>query len=154
MSARPTIAIDFDGTLVAHEYPVIGHEVPGAVASVLEIQRYANVILWTMRSKVTLVDALVWCEQRGIQLWGVNQNPDQVRTGWSTSHKQYAHAYIDDAAIGCPLIEAPETRLTRERGRPMVDWARVMPMLRERFGWPVPDASEEPGRGEPGGVVL
>lgn len=138
MSFRPLIAIDFDGTLVAHEYPSIGREAPGAVAAVLEIQQHAAVLLWTMRDRERLAEAVEWCRRQGIVLTGANCNA--LQGSWTSSPKMYAHAYVDDAAIGCPLIDPPSTRLTRDRARPMVDWARVMPMLRERFGWPVPAA--------------
>ena len=115
------IAIDFDGTLAKHEYPDIGEEVPEAVRVVKKLQsRGDQLILFTMRSREQLVEAVQWCEDRGINLYAVNHNPDQRY--WTESPKVYAHIYIDDAAIGCPLIEEGD-------GRPYVDWLEIERML-------------------------
>ena len=113
---RFVIAIDFDGTLVDHVYPKIGDPVPGA----LEWCRYlqgvgANLILHTVRSGRELDEAVEFCRHNGLGLFGVNENPEQA--AWSTSRKIYAHLYIDDAALGCPLLPC-----IRRGGRPCVDW--------------------------------
>jgi len=123
------IAVDFDGTCVTHEYPKIGKDI-GAV-SVLKkwVEHGHKLILWTMRAgkgfnynatgySKELEVAVSWLLRRGITLWGVNENPEQFK--WSTSPKAYAHLYIDDAALGCPLIVNPELS-----DRPFVDWSRV-----------------------------
>ena len=119
------IAVDFDGTLCEHKYPAIGREVPGAFPVLHELQAQGyKLMLWTMRSNVpgkdgpVLTEAVEWCRARGIEFWAVNQNPDQQT--WTTSNKQYAHIYIDDAALGCPLRESFGSTT-----RPMVDWAKV-----------------------------
>jgi hypothetical protein len=118
-----TIAVDFDGTCVDHLYPDIGRSVPHAVDSLREIARRGHrIILWTMRSGDELDRARQWFEEWCIPLHGVNENADQ-RT-WTKSPKVYAHHYIDDAAVGCPLRENP-----RHGGRPYVDWQRVMEIL-------------------------
>ena len=117
------IAVDFDGTIVEHRYPDIGRPVPGAIEALLEFQGLgARLILWTMRSDGqrdgdVLTLAVEWCRKRGLEFWGVNQNPEQ---SWSRSPKAYAHRYIDDAAVGCPLRPS----LTAG-ARDMVDWERV-----------------------------
>lgn len=116
------IAVDFDGTLVTHEYPEIGAPVPYAFESLRELQeRGVKLILWTIRSDtgihgLKVRDALEFCKKQGIEFWGVNCNPTQ--RAWSESRKAYAHLYIDDAALGCPLIY-PET------GRPYADWSKI-----------------------------
>lgn len=112
------VAVDFDGTCVDHRYPDIGGDVPGAVAALQAmIARDWKIILWTMRSGETLDAARQWFADHGIPLWGENRNPDQH---WSQSPKAYAHHYVDDAAVGCPLRENPRTG-----GRPYVDWDKV-----------------------------
>lgn len=122
------IAVDFDGTLVEHKFPKIGDENPGAVETLKEcIALGARVILWTMRSDQqsagdVLTDAVNWLKERGIEPWGINENPEQ---DWTGSPKAYAQIYIDDAGIGCPLIKSPTG------GRPMVDWRRIRPILIE-----------------------
>lgn len=113
------VAIDFDGTIAEHEFPEIGPEVPGAIDRLKSWQRQGHrLMLWTMRSGDTLEQAVQWCAERGLHFWAVNENPEQQDTGWSTSNKQYAHRYIDDAAVGCPLTENPY-------GRPYVDWSKI-----------------------------
>ena len=98
-----TIAIDFDGTCVMHEYPKIGKENEGCVDVLKELVREGHkLILYTMRSGKTLKQAVDWFKERGIPLWGINENPTQ--SAWTFSPKIYANMYIDDAACGCPLI--------------------------------------------------
>ena len=121
------VAVDFDGTLVDCRYPDVGAEVPGAVTWLRKLQEAgASLILWTMRSGRTLEDAVTWCESRGIRLFGVNVNPTQE--WWTASPKAYAHVYVDDAAVGCPLRINP-----RAGGWPMVDWDVVGPAVWQEF---------------------
>lgn len=116
-----TVAVDFDGTVVTHEYPVIGDDI-GAVPVLKELVAAGNnLILWTMRSGATLEEAVNWFRLRGIPLWGINENPTQ--SSWTSSHKAYANIYIDDAGIGIPLIENELSQ------RPYVDWVKVRELL-------------------------
>lgn len=132
-----TIAIDFDGTMVTDEFPRVGSPNPGAIETMKWlIQRGVKIILFTMRSHdsyysdVTgrlskrtefsnkpsvLDDAIHWCEDNGIKLYGVNKNPSQI---WSNSRKVYADYYIDDRCIGIPLT--PDG---------IVDWYKVKNIL-------------------------
>lgn len=120
------IAVDFDGTICDHVFPDIGREVPGAFAWLKRFQEAgARLILWTMRSDGqrhgdTLTQAVNFCEANGITFWGINSNPEQ--SSWTSSPKQYAHVYIDDAAFGCPLVVNP-----RASGRDYVNWDEVGP---------------------------
>lgn len=115
------IAVDFDGTLVQHEYPGIGDPVPYAFETLRRcVERGALVILWTMRSGTNLADAVATCEDHGLKLHGVNENPAQH--SWTKSPKAYAHVYVDDAALGCPLVASTG-------GRSHVDWTAVAPRL-------------------------
>lgn len=111
------IAVDFDGTLVEHEYPRIGRELDGAADVLKEMLGYGvKLCLNTIRDGIQLEEAVEWCMGRGIDLWGINENPNQHT--WNQSRKMYATIYIDDAALGCPLISEPGKR-------PYVDWVRV-----------------------------
>lgn len=132
------IAIDFDGTCVTHAFPQVGKDI-GAVPVLKELVANGHrLILYTMRSDraeknptghsdiedVTgnfLTDAINWFESNGIPLYAIQQNPSQSQ--WTTSNKCYAHLYIDDAALGCPL-EWPDGA-----DRPFVDWASVRTIL-------------------------
>ena len=124
MSIQRIIAVDFDGTCVTHEYPEIGLEVPNAVKVLKKlVQNEVRIILWTIRSGEYLREAVEWFTKREIKLWAVNKNPQQ--RFWSKSPKAYAPAYIDDAAIGCPLI-FPE-----DGSRPYADWFAIEKLLEE-----------------------
>jgi hydroxymethylpyrimidine pyrophosphatase-like HAD family hydrolase len=111
------IAVDFDGTIVTHEYPNIGTPVPFALETLISlVERGHKIILYTMRSNSYLMDAVAYLQQNGVDLYGVNFNPDQKT--WTNSPKIYAHYYIDDAAVGCPLIVG-------KHPRPYVDWSKI-----------------------------
>jgi len=115
------IAVDFDGTCVTHEYPKVGRDI-GAVPVLRRIvESGGKLILWTMRSGHQLDDAVQWFNQQGIPLYGVQRNPSQ--DSWTSSPKAYAQLYIDDAALGCPLIQGLKGE------RPCVDWATVEHLL-------------------------
>jgi len=106
-----TFAIDFDGTCVEHDYPRMGPDVPGAVETLgALVAQGHSLILWTMRSGDELAEAVGWFEARNIALLGANVNESQK--AWTDSPKVYAHVYIDDAALGCPLIH-PSVRNLR-----------------------------------------
>lgn len=116
-----TIAVDFDGTCVEHEYPYIGTDAEGAVEVLRELlQNGCKIILYTMRSGEQLDNAVQWFKKRKLPLYGVNSNPDQ---NWSGSPKVYANIYIDDSALGCPL------RFVDGAAHPVVDWQGVRRQL-------------------------
>lgn len=119
------ICVDFDGTIVEHQFPRIGAQVPLAMFWMRRWQELgAKLILWTMRSddpesgRLVLQEAVEYLKDYGIELFGVNKNPTQV---WSSSPKAHAHMYVDDAAVGCPLVHPDDG------ARPYVDWSRVGP---------------------------
>ena len=110
------ICVDFDGTIVEHNYPLIGDPVPMAIETLKKYQSAgALLILFTMRSDKTLSEAVKYCNDNGIQFHGINRNPSQT---WTNSPKAYGEMYIDDAAVGCPLIY-------QKGKRPMVDWLEI-----------------------------
>lgn len=109
------ICVDFDGTMVNHVFPEAGQPVPGAVEWCKRfVDMGCHIILWTMRDGKHLQDACDYMNDNGISLFGINQNPTQYT--WTTSPKAYGHIYIDDAAIGCPLI------YIEGWDRPCVNW--------------------------------
>lgn len=125
------IAIDFDGTVVSHEFPDEGKDI-GAIPVLKKLIAADHLlILYTMRSGAVLETAIQWFLKNGIKLWGIQYNPDQAK--WTSSNKCYAHLYIDDAALGCPLIYDTEIST-----RPFVDWAKIDKMLEEKLLF-VPD---------------
>lgn len=133
------ICIDFDGTCVTHEYPFVGRDIGAAPILKRLTDQGHKLILLTMRgdqevdvsqfnpeikipgnSLNPLKDAILWFEERSIQLYSVNSNPDQK--SWTNSEKVYANLYIDDAALGCPLK-------TPKGERPFVNWPIVTELL-------------------------
>lgn len=117
------ICLDFDGTVVDHKFPEIGEPVPNAIKWLKRFnQQGADLILFTMRSDgkkygPVLTNALNYLKDNGIVLYAVNENPSQ--SNWTNSPKAFGHFYIDDSAVGCPLIH-PEGF-----NRPCVDWEKV-----------------------------
>jgi hypothetical protein len=121
------ICVDFDGTIVDHAYPEIGKPVPGAIET-LKIWSDAGVkiILWTMRSEITLIEAAHYVQDNGVELWGVNRNPEQDT--WTESPKAYGQVYIDDAAAMMPLIHYAGFK------RPCVNWKLIQSDVEKRLG--------------------
>ncbi len=129
------IAVDFDGTCVTHCFPNLGKDI-GAVPVLKRLVKAGHqLIVFTMRSDAQkaqvingyrmhagdfLTQAVNWFKDNDIPLYGVQRNPEQE--SWTTSPKCYAQLYIDDAALGCPLIYP-------KGERPYVDWNEVEIML-------------------------
>mgnify|MGYP003426389578 FL=1 len=112
------IAVDFDGTCVEHDYPYLGMDAEGAVDVLRElVAKGHRLILFTMRSGDKLEAAVKWFKERKVELWSINTNPEQRE--WTESVKVYAHYYIDDSAVGCPI------KFIDGVPRPVVDWAKV-----------------------------
>jgi len=112
------ICIDFDGTVVTHEYPKIGKDI-GAVPILKKLTDNGHqLILWTMRSGNELREAIHWFGENNIPLYGIQRNPTQG--GWTESPKAYAELYIDDAGLGAPL----KTDLEYSK-RPFIDWYKA-----------------------------
>ena len=110
-----TILVDFDGTVVTHEYPRIGKDI-GAVPVLKKIIESGHrIILFTMRSGRYLDVAVEWFNLDNIPLYGINTNPTQA--SWTTSPKALGDLIIDDTAMGVPLKYDPEIS-----DRPFVDW--------------------------------
>lgn len=134
------IAIDFDGTCVAHDFPRIGADI-GAVPVIRKLVDAGHqLILFTMRSDKKdvrsndygihgqsgnyLSQAVDWFRQHDLPLIGINVNPRQG--SWTNSPKAYAQLYIDDAALGIPLIVDKSIS-----HRPFVNWEGVEKMLED-----------------------
>jgi hypothetical protein len=112
------IAVDFDGTVVQHEYPEVGVDVPGAVDTLKKLAEAGHLLtLYTMRSGYHLEEAAAWFRRNDIPLYGIQKDPEQE--DWTSSNKCYAEVYIDDAAFGAPLVE------NKSGGRPYLDWSIV-----------------------------
>lgn len=113
-----TIAIDFDGTIVAHRYPQIGEEIPFATEALkMLIKDRHRLILWTVREGELLREAVEWCKERGVEFYAVNRDyPEEetIHTGFSRKIK--ADIFIDDRNLG---------------GLP--DWGDIYRMIQEKL---------------------
>jgi hydroxymethylpyrimidine pyrophosphatase-like HAD family hydrolase len=95
------IAVDFDGTIVDHEYPEIGKEKLFAFRTLKEIEKKgANLILWTIRTGRELDEAVEFCRKNGLEFYAVNKNYPEEIFDENVSRKINADIYIDDKNIG------------------------------------------------------
>ena len=95
------IAVDFDGTIVEHEYPRIGKEIDFAFQALRELNKRGHqLILWTYRSGKELDDAVEFCKKNGVEFYAVNRSFPEENFNMSMSRKIDADLYIDDKNFG------------------------------------------------------
>lgn len=98
-----TIAVDFDGTIVTHEYPNIGKEIPFAIQTLKMLQDDGHqLILWTVRENELLQEAIEWCRERGLEFYAANKDypEEEKQCNNHYSRKLKADIWIDDRNIG------------------------------------------------------
>ena len=97
-----TIAVDFDGTIVEHEYPKIGKPIPFAidVLKKLQYEEHHMLILWTVREGTLLDEAVEYCKNKGLEFYAVNKNFPEETLEPGISRKIVADIYIDDRNLG------------------------------------------------------
>lgn len=97
-----TIAVDFDGTIVTHEYPKIGKEIPFAIDTLKRLQKdfQAILLLWTVREGVELDEAVEFCRARGLEFYAVNANYPETNEREDQPRKLKADLFIDDRNLG------------------------------------------------------
>jgi len=119
------IAVDFDGTIVEHDYPKIGKPIPFAIEVLKKLQQEEQhlLILWTVREGEMLEDALKYCKKYGLEFYAVNNNYPEEEPG-AEPRKINVDLYIDDKNVG---------------GIP--DWGVIYNMLKSNSneGWDVND---------------
>ncbi len=96
------IAVDFDGTIVRHEYPQIGKEIPFAIQTLKMLaQKGHRLILWTVREGRLLDEAIQWCSERGLEFYAVNKDyPEETVNAQDFSRKLKVDIWIDDRNVG------------------------------------------------------
>lgn len=115
------IAVDFDGTIVEHQYPEIGKELPFATETLrMLIADQHKLILWSVREGKLLEDAIEWCRERGVVFYAVNKDFPEEKVEYNNhfSRKIKADLWIDDRNIG---------------GLP--DWGTIYRMVKERLSY-------------------
>ncbi|MDY5657328.1 MAG: hypothetical protein SPF39_09365 [Prevotella sp.] len=132
-----TIAVDFDGTIVTHEYPAIGVERPFAIDTLkMLIRDQHKLILWSVREGKLLDEAVEWCRERGVEFYAVNRDyPEETtKNNPHFSRKLKVDLFIDDRNVG---------------GLP--DWGTIYRMVNERKGWEelaAENKADQPAYGE------
>ncbi len=94
------IAVDFDGTIVEHDYPRIGEPIPFAIETLLQLQKDGHLlVLWSVRDGDLLQEAIDYCAKQGLTFYAANKNyPEEDAT--NASRKLNADLFIDDRNIG------------------------------------------------------
>ena len=96
------IAVDFDGTIVTHEYPKIGKELPFAIDSLKRLQQNPEnqLVLWSVREGKELEEAVEFCRERGLEFYAVNSNYPEESSEHSEPRKLKVDLFIDDRNLG------------------------------------------------------
>lgn len=95
------IAIDFDGTIVEHDYPKIGKEMLFAFATIKQLQKKGHkLILFTYRTGSLLEEAVEYCKKNGVEFYAVNKNYPEEKLDDNTPRKLDVDIFIDDRNIG------------------------------------------------------
>lgn len=95
------IAVDFDGTIVEHQYPAIGKTKLFAFETLKALQKKNHsLILWTFRSGKFLDEAVEFCKKNGVEFYAVNKNYPEEVFDPSVSRKVNAEVFIDDRNLG------------------------------------------------------
>lgn len=95
------VAIDFDGTLVEHQYPKIGKQIPGAFNALHKLKLAGHkLILWTYRHGDLLQQAVDYCEEQGIFFDAINQNYKNEELVNINQRLINADVFIDDRNLG------------------------------------------------------
>lgn len=119
------IYLDFDGTVVEHDYPQIGSLNPNSLEVVKKLQDAGhNIILNSMR--VEFDDGSM---QEALDFLNLNESIDGIKIEQQTEQKIYPprwnldkienDIFIDDIAADIPLVKAPIV------GGFMVDWLEI-----------------------------
>lgn len=95
------IAIDFDGTIVDHQYPKIGAEKLFAFDTILSLKKKGHfIILFTYREGKFLKEAIDFCKEHGVVFDAVNESYVGERSESFYPRKLDVDLFIDDRNIG------------------------------------------------------
>ena len=97
------IAVDFDGTIVEHQFPEIGKMVHGAYEALTKLRENGHtLVLWTCRNNIdpalngrkVLDEAIEFLQLQGLKFDAVNKN--SISIDFCPVPKIYADIYLDD----------------------------------------------------------
>lgn len=126
------IYLDFDGTVVEHEYPKMGRENVGCMAVIKKLQDAGHeIILNTYRADCangTLERALSFLRYSEVEIRTITVVPNKIHPWIWNWDDILAHQimFIDDQAPNIPLKDAVMTS-----GK-MVDWKELDQQFQER----------------------
>ncbi len=110
------ISVDFDGTIIEHNFPEIKTPIPYAIEALKLIKASGHkLILWTCREDIPernyLSEAIEYCTKNGVEFDAINDNVKPYEDHlYTNSRKVYANLYIDD-----------KNRIDRK-----VDWLEIL----------------------------
>jgi len=102
------IAVDFDGTIVEHQFPKIGKLKPGAKLMIQLLKEEGHkIMIWTCRNhtesqlgqEATIRAVQNFLDEEEIPYDTINENDPSIGF-WLESRKIYADIYIDDKNLG------------------------------------------------------
>jgi len=128
------ISVDFDSTLVKTAWPKVGKSIPYAFSTLRKLQNAGHkIVLLTMREHCSVGDvpdilqiAIDKVKSEGIELFGINELPDDERGEYHPSRKVYSDLIIDDHCAG---IWLRKDEVTNES---YVDWRKLSIWLRDQ----------------------
>ncbi len=93
------IGLDFDGTVVEHDFPYIGAMKEDADIYLRKmVDDGHRIILWTCRENSYLIQAIQFMKDIGVEIVSANENDPQTHFG--PSRKILCDVFIDDRNLG------------------------------------------------------
>jgi hypothetical protein len=129
-----TIAVDFDGTIVEHEYPKIGKPIPFALEVLRKLQQeeHHKLILWTIREGSLLQEAVDYCEQNGVYFYAWNKNYPEEELYEGIPRKIAADIFIDDRNIGGLLDWGMIYKIIKSGTNTLQDFDRIASIVQHQ----------------------
>lgn len=123
MGKKITIAIDFDGTIVKDNYPLIGKLRKGAKKYINKLYDEGHTILiHTCRSGVHEMEAFRFLVDNGIEFDYLNENDPRIISKYNNdSRKLSADLYIDDRN----LVKLPKWRTKYQIIKSRIDGNKI-----------------------------
>lgn len=94
----PTLAVDFDGTIVEHKFPLIGVLKPGVKEAMQELHKKYYIIIFSVRATWGIFNGYPKCVEEMIEFLKQNDIPYDL-IARKDCGKPLADYYIDDRAI-------------------------------------------------------
>ncbi len=98
MRDRRTLVVDFDGTIVDHEFPGIGKLKAGAKEALIALSKTFRIVIYSCRNNAMEMHGTDMYFKAMKHFMEVN-GLDFCEFDAGTSGKPVAHAYIDDRGI-------------------------------------------------------